>query len=439
MAKPNVIVDTVRGLSSPTEAVAAVPGKRRARVIEINFEGGKSGFLELKDRRSAAWADVIDDMRQSNQSVYVEIDPQTNVITEVLVPLAVKVGGMKPLEDGDVEVELLISQAKHYLRRSNPDFQDLSEALKRSMDEIKDVLITEAPNTHDIIDVRTNPKPLALVEAAAPPSSSIAPMLATITPQKAQELFDLVKSKTCCPASAASPCIPFLYPDDGCWGRAHEMYRLMIAMGVSPDKVWIYGSLKTPTTNNPNCIVYWGWHVAPIVQVSGSGIQVIDPSLFNGPVTEAAWKGVQGDPSAVLVHTSGSVFHRSYSGSVTYDDAAYTRTNQVLSTYRNHLKIRSVSSSGPPPYINCLSRPAGVQWFGTIGPNATSKWYTWGWPAALHLFWTIMPITHCPGKPQLTWTVEVERANATQCTYWITVRNLTGDPVRFEGRYNVLK
>jgi hypothetical protein len=50
-----------------------------------------------------------------------------------------------------------------------------------------------------------------------------------------------------------------------------------------------------------------------------------------------------------------------------------------------------------------------------------------------------MPITHCPGKPQLTWTVEVERANATQCTYWITVRNLTGDPVRFEGRYNVLK
>ena len=100
MAKPNVIVDTVRGLSSPTEAVAAVPGKRRARVIEINFEGGKSGFLELKDRRSAAWADVIDDMRQSNQSVYVEIDPQTNVITEVLVPLAVKVGGMKPLEDG---------------------------------------------------------------------------------------------------------------------------------------------------------------------------------------------------------------------------------------------------------------------------------------------------------------------------------------------------
>ena len=42
------------------------------------------------------------------------------------------------------------------------------------------------------------------------------------------------------------------------------------------------------------------------------------------------------------------------------------------------------------------------------------------------------------GRPQLTWTVEIERANATQCTYWITVSNLTADPVKFEGRYNIL-
>jgi hypothetical protein len=216
------------------------------------------------------------------------------------------------------------------------------------------------------------------------------------------------------------------------------MYRLMMAAGVQPDKVWIYGSLKTPTTNNQDCIVPWNWHVAPIVQVSGSGIQVIDPSLFNGPVTETTWKGAQGDPLAQLVQTSGLVFLRSSNGTVSYDDAAYTQTNLVLNNYRNQLKIRSVSPIGPPPYIKCLTTPAGVQWFGTIGPNATGLWYTWGWPAAWHVVWTMMPITHCPGGPQLTWTVEVERANATQCTYWITVKNLTGDPVRFEGRYDVL-
>lgn len=438
MAKPNVIMDGVRGLSSPIEAVAAVAGEPSARVIEVNFDGGGSGNLELKDRRSVVWADVLDNIRHSKQSVYVEIDPQTNVITEVLVPLSVKVGIIKPLDNADVEVELTISQAKHYIRRSNPDFQKLLDALKKAKDEDKDLLVTEAPNTHDIIDIRPNPNPMAPAEVQSPQPVSEAPKLVSISPQKAQELFDLVKSETCCPASAAAPCIPFLYPDDGCWGRAHEMCRLMIAAGVQPDKVWIYGSLKTPATNNPNCIVNWGWHVAPTVQVSGSGILVIDPSLFNGPVTEIAWKGVQGDPSAVLVPTNASVFHRSFGGSVSYDDAAYTRTNQVLNNYRNQLKIRSVSPSGPPPYIKCLITPAGVQWFGTIGPNSTALWYTWGWPAKWHVFWTIMPITHCPGGPQLTWTVEMERANETQCTYWITVKNLTGDPVRFEGRYDVL-
>jgi hypothetical protein len=438
MAKPNVIVDGVRGLSSPIEAAAAVEGEPSARVIEVNFDGGGSGNLELKDHRSVVWADVLDNIRHSNQSVYVEIDPQTNIITEVLVPLSVKVGVITPLDNDDVEVELTISQAKHYLRRSNPDFQRLLDALKKAKDEDKDVLVTEALNTHDIIDLRPIPNPMAPAEVITPPSVSEAPKLVPISPQKAQELFDMVKSKTCCPASAAAPCIPFLYPEDGCWGRAHEMCRLMIAAGSQPDKVWIYGNLKTPSANSPNCIVEWRWHVAPTVQVTGSGIQVIDPSLFNGPVTEVAWKGAQGDPSAALVPTNASVFHRSFSGSVSYDDPAYTRTNQVLNNYRNQLKIRSVSPSGPPPYIKCLTTPAGVQWFGTIGPNSTARWYTWGWPAKWHVFWTIMPITHCPGGPQLTWTVEMEMANETQCTYWITVKNLTGDPVRFEGRYDVL-
>jgi hypothetical protein len=49
-----------------------------------------------------------------------------------------------------------------------------------------------------------------------------------------------------------------------------------------------------------------------------------------------------------------------------------------------------------------------------------------------------MPTTPRPGSPQVDWDVEVERANATQCTYWLTVTNLTPDPVTFEGRYAVL-
>jgi hypothetical protein len=85
-----------------------------------------------------------------------------------------------------------------------------------------------------------------------------------------------------------------------------------------------------------------------------------------------------------------------------------------------------------------MTRGRGVQWFGMLEPNATRRWFTWGWPASWHVFWTIMPVTPCPGGPQLTWKVAVERASATACTYWISVTNLTGDRVKFEGRYDIL-
>ena len=266
----------------------------------------------------------------------------------------------------------------------------------------------------------------------------------TVTLQQAQQLFDLVDAKICCPASAPAPCIPFLYPDDGCWARAHEMCRLMIAAGAQPRKVWIYAafpsSLTAQTSNNPACHVVWGWHVAPTLEVdtgAGTDTYVIDPSLFTGPVTEPTWKSVQGNPAAMLVDTDATVYHRSASGIETFDPT-YSQTQIDLTTYRNLLKLRSAGSGGPPPYFTCMTQPAGVQWFGSIAPHDTHLWFTWGWPAAWHVIWTIMPLTICPGAPQLTWNVQVERSNATQCTYWITVTNLTGDPVKFEGRYNIL-
>jgi hypothetical protein len=54
------------------------------------------------------------------------------------------------------------------------------------------------------------------------------------------------------------------------------------------------------------------------------------------------------------------------------------------------------------------------------------------------MVWYVMPITPRPGSPELEWDVAVERASANQCTYWITVRNLTNAPITFEGRYAVL-
>ena len=80
----------------------------------------------------------------------------------------------------------------------------------------------------------------------------------------------------------------------------------------------------------------------------------------------------------------------------------------------------------------------GVQFTGTLAANETRRWFTHSWPASAHMIWYMMPTSPRSGAPQLDWDVAVERANATQCTYWITVKNLTATPVTFEGRYAIL-
>lgn len=91
------------------------------------------------------------------------------------------------------------------------------------------------------------------------------------------------------------------------------------------------------------------------------------------------------------------------------------------------------------PIDGWMTQPAcGVQWSGSLAANASGRWFTWGWPATWHMIWTVMPTTPQPGAPQVGWTVEVERGDAERATYWITVRNLTSQPLQFEGRYAIL-
>lgn len=80
----------------------------------------------------------------------------------------------------------------------------------------------------------------------------------------------------------------------------------------------------------------------------------------------------------------------------------------------------------------------GMQFTGTLAPRATARWFTFNWPAAWHVVWTVQPTTPRPGAPQLDWDVAVERASSTATTYWITVVNKTDQSVGLEGRYAVL-
>jgi hypothetical protein len=80
----------------------------------------------------------------------------------------------------------------------------------------------------------------------------------------------------------------------------------------------------------------------------------------------------------------------------------------------------------------------GIQWTGNLAANQTMTWFTFNWPVGWHVVWYMMPTSPKTGAPQLEWSVAVERADATHCTYWITVKNLTALAVTFEGRYAVM-
>lgn len=374
MPNPNAIVSTVIRIEPPLDrAAAAVLRAERGRSVEL--EGGRRVQLDPGNLQSAGFAEVLNGLSQRHLPVYVEIDPAKSTITRLLIPHITRVMNVRPIDEGTLGVELESSHARHVLWRGGADFAELEKQLQEAQRSGGTVILTE-DDAHNIIDVRSfRPGPdgpdLPFPRPEFPPQIPLPRdwirdlldwfrnrcwwpwcWFLCLSPTKAQQIFNAMSATSCTPLSVPAPCIPFLYPDDGCWARAHEMCRLMFNLGRSPKKVWIAGNLHVSTRNNPNCSVYWGWHVAPTLCVRGPGFfqsqsMVIDPSLFTTPVSKATWKGVQGDPGATLTDSDASQYWP-YGGT----DPTYSDTNLRLAYYRLQLQTRAIQQ-GPPPYANC--------------------------------------------------------------------------------------
>lgn len=374
MPNPDAIVSSTIRLEPSLDQPAAELLRAEGGLF-VSLEGDRRVQLDPEDDRSAGFAEILDGLSQLKLPVYVEVDPDRSVITRLLIPLVSHVSEVRQGQEA-LEVELEQSHARHSLPRSNPDFEAFEGQLREAQAKDAPVVLT-VDDAQEIIDVRAyTPRP---EEGPTPPFPRTEPgkpnltwsawrklvitiwewpwwpwwWFGCVSSTRAQQIFDAMNATSCSPLAVPPPCIPFLYPDDGCWGRAHEMRRLMVNMGLSVKKVWIQGSLTANTKNNPNCHVNWGWHVAPTICVRGPGWfqsqrTVIDPSLFTTPVTKQQWKSVQGDANATLTDTPGSYF-RLWGET----DETYAKTNQVLVTYRLQLKNRSLGPNGPPPYAHC--------------------------------------------------------------------------------------
>lgn len=113
---------------------------------------------------------------------------------------------------------------------------------------------------------------------------------------------------------AGQPHIPFNWPADGCYARAHEMRRLMAEKGIESAKVFNYGSLSVTSPSIPDGGVTWRYHVAPTIEVQQSDgstkPMVIDPSLSQSLMTPQEWKDKQGDPGSRLEPAGGHAVYK---------------------------------------------------------------------------------------------------------------------------------
>ncbi len=222
--------------------------------------------------------------RQRNRHLFVATD-QGHLVAAGVAKVR------KVLSTNGDEVGLSKSHARHRLSPTIPPLS-VGRWYELAIDPASNEVLAALPAT---------PSDVAELPASSYPIDPFA--LPSVSLSDAEAFFSNVRRQ---------PHIPFQYPLNGCWARAHEMVRLIERyFDRKPEqvvaKIWNFGTLIVKTDNNPLCIVDWTYHVAPVVRVDEE-LMVIDPSLFEQPVTVDDWRYKQSDLSRTPVFTSQQAY-----------------------------------------------------------------------------------------------------------------------------------
>lgn len=138
----SVIVDIVTAVAPPAGGFIAVSLRDHPPVR-----------LDETQTLSSAHLSFLQTSRDYQMAVYLEIDPATRVIAEVLAPYDSPVLSVNEQADR-AEVLLVYSAAYHFLQRSHPDYARMIKDLRASVEHGNHLLVTESRDEHFIIDVR---------------------------------------------------------------------------------------------------------------------------------------------------------------------------------------------------------------------------------------------------------------------------------------------
>lgn len=376
MPSPKVIVACVRSFETPIRLFSSAS----AAPLRIHFEDGQVAYLNPRSALASTYAQVLDELHQASLNVYVEVDPENQMIADVQVPVTGQVASLEYQPGGDLNFTLDTSQRRYSLSRSSPQHQNFLQILREAYEQNNTIILTEKDEEPEIVDIRLaqNPtQPTPPKGRGTAPALQV-PQLQTVTMETARDLFRMVSSWSCNPKTGAPPCIPFLYPYCGCTARAHKMCQLIMNNGVEPCKIWNFGNLKVITANEPHCHASWWFHVAPVLQVTAPDSSVlqpyaVDPSVFDEPVPAETWFEAQGDPYSRPLTTSPEPFVPRLRGGGFEYDPTYGRTEKLLTQCRAALRRRcGACGPPPPPYVRCL-QAASSAWVITEPTSLTHE------------------------------------------------------------------
>ncbi|MEI6333905.1 MAG: hypothetical protein WCS87_05055 [Methylococcaceae bacterium] len=148
MTRPDIIVGQISRIDPPL-AIQAVPEDGRT----VHFSDGRIAHLDPGNPHSISFGEILDDMRQADIPVYVELDQKRGTIKQLRIPLVVAVSEITRTDSGQLLVELEISSARHTLSPGNPNFDSLQTSLEDARQHHVLVIVTETED-HEIIDVR---------------------------------------------------------------------------------------------------------------------------------------------------------------------------------------------------------------------------------------------------------------------------------------------